>query len=105
MIHFYVCTRCNHNFQDKLLGTEAPVAQVSDLGGRTVATVIEVPRMDGVSCLFQYTHLFHYNGSLTVLHRCMYFRIKEMVTYLSIIVDFGYLLAGIRQAVQLVRIQ
>ncbi|KAN0111657.1 hypothetical protein V8E52_008218 [Russula decolorans] len=20
MIHFYVCTRCNHNFQDKLLG-------------------------------------------------------------------------------------
>ncbi|KAF8491831.1 hypothetical protein F5888DRAFT_1619644 [Russula emetica] len=32
MIHFYVCTRCNHNFQDKLLGSEAPIVQTSEVG-------------------------------------------------------------------------
>ena len=30
MIHFYVCTRCSHNFQDKLLGSEAPIVQTSE---------------------------------------------------------------------------
>jgi hypothetical protein len=29
MILFYVCTRCNHNFQDKLVGTEAPATEAN----------------------------------------------------------------------------
>jgi hypothetical protein len=55
MIHFYVRRRFNHNFQDKLLGSEAPIVQTWEDDRRAVT---EVSRMDGIS-----SHLFHSSNS------------------------------------------
>jgi transposase-like protein len=44
MIISYVCTRCNHNFQDKLVGTKGQTR--SDLGRQSTAAVT-LSRIDG----------------------------------------------------------
>ncbi|KAN0111652.1 hypothetical protein V8E52_008213 [Russula decolorans] len=69
MIHFYVRRRFNHNFQDKLLGSEAPIVQTWEDDRWMVFHLICFTLPTRPSSPL--------NGPLTVLHRYMYFRLRD----------------------------